>query len=208
MNRLAVALIVVASRHTLLAQAKPAGDKNLPARATIAAAEEEGAAYPRGPALGHVSAAFAGRPIGTAMRKCVSGPSRRTEQDPLRAAAFWYMPTTIRSGDFVIGGQIGGTTPPSAGRESKIWWVPYNNPHENSTTLLVRGARLDHPGDTIRYAQPDHAWPAGRIWRPATRDGPETEAFFPSGIALPRPGRWLLIATAGDDWGCFILTAA
>jgi len=77
--------------------------------------------------------------------------------------------------------------------------VPFHNPEEYKTTLLVRGARLGAPGDTIRYEQPDDAWPTS---------GLKSDSFFPSGITIPHAGRWLLIATAGDDWGCFILTAA
>jgi hypothetical protein len=177
---------------------KPVADKHLPVRETIAAAEAEGATYPRGPIREHGPAAFAGKPIGTAERKCTSGPSTAVAAGKLAGFDFSYTPMGIRSGDFVIAGQIGAGRPPSAGRQSKISWLPYHNPHEHSTPLVVRGARLGHPGDTIRYTQPEHAWPRGQS---------ETEVFFPSGIELPRPGRWLLIAAAGDDWGCFILTA-
>jgi hypothetical protein len=185
--------------HVALAQrGRLAADKRLPVRETVAAAETEGAAYPRGPAREHDPVVFAGNPIGTPERKCTSGPSTDVAAGKSAGFDFSYTPVGIRSGDFVIGGQIGAGTPPGAGRQSKIWWAPYHNPHEHFTPLVVRGARLGHPGDTIRYMQPNHAWP-GR--------GPETDAFFPSGIELPRPGRWLLIATAGDDWGCFILTA-
>ena len=35
---------------------------------------------------------------------------------------------------------------------------------------------------------------------------PNSPAFFPSLVALPRGGTWLLIATGGPNWGCFILT--
>jgi hypothetical protein len=82
------------------------------------------------------------------------------------------------------------------GHQSKIWCVPYHNPLDHSTSLIVRGARLGHSGDTIRYKQAGIAYNVLK-----------TDAFFPSGLLLPRAGTWLLIATAGADWGCFVLTA-
>jgi len=160
--------------------------ETLPIRHTVEEAEREGADYPRGATPAHRQTLFAGSPVGTAERKCVPGPT------PELAVS------EIRSGDFVIGGQIGGWRTATAGRQSKIWWVPYHNPFEHATKLLVRGARLGAASDTVRFTQPDWAWPSG---------GLKTDSFFPSGVTLPTTGMWLLIATAGDDWGCFILRA-
>lgn len=183
-----LAVVLLGAGGALPAQSRRGALEPLPIRTTITEAEAEGMTFPRGPAREHSPTAFAGRLPGTADRKCV---------DPLRVDLA-FMPNQIRSGDFVIGGQIGGSMPPTGGHGSKVWWVPYHNPYEFSTTLLVRGVRIDHPSDTIRLVRPDYAWPVG---------GPKTDSFFPSGLFLPNPGRWLLVATAGDDWGCSILVA-
>lgn len=34
------------------------------------------------------------------------------------------------------------------------------------------------------------------------------DLFYPSAIHLPRPGAWLIVATAGKQWGCFALSLA
>jgi hypothetical protein len=174
--------------QSLFAQsATPVAIKPLPVRETIADAEAEGATFPHGPPREHTSTIFARQSPGTVERKCVNGASTDMPWQPMQ----------IRSGDFVIGGQVGAGVPLNVGRQSKVWWVPYHDPFEFPSKLLVRGARLGAPGDTIRYEQPDYAWPS---------PGVKTDSFFPSGITIPRAGRWLLIATAGDDWGCFILS--
>lgn len=192
MNRLALCVIIVASARASVAQStRRVAATTQPVRETVADAEAEGAVYPHGPRREHGPTQFAGR--GPAERTCTNGPT----------TVSIAVPWVISSGDFVIGGQLGGYSPPNVGRQSKIWWVPYHNPEEYGTTLLVRGAHLGVRGDTTRYEQPDDAWPSAGF-------GPgralKSDAFFPSGVTLPHAGRWLLIATAGDDWGCFILS--
>ena len=198
--RVAFAMIVVASGGALLAQStKP--NKPLPIRETVVAAEAEGAAYPHDVAPDHPPKAFATRPPGTTERKCTNGPPTDLGIQSMMQ---------VRSGDFIIGGQVGAGMPASAGRQSKIWWAPYHNPETYGTTLVVRGAHLGVPGDTFRYEQPHDAWPApafGRIDTTTTAER-KRDSFFPSGITIPRAGKWLLIATAGDDWGCFILSTS
>jgi hypothetical protein len=201
-SRLALAMIVAMSHTRGLAQSATPALKTLPIRTTVADAEAEGAKFPRGPRSEHPPAAFALTQPGTTERKCTNGPPTPTE---FGIAA---TPTAIRSGDFIIGGLIGGGQAANVGLQSKIWWAPYHNPHDYGTTLLVRAARLGASSDTFRYVQPDHAWPASGGWlRPPPKSDAEKDSFFPSGIRFPQGGRWLLIATAGDDWGCFILPA-
>jgi hypothetical protein len=199
-HRIAVAMIVVTSGGALFAQSNKA-DKSLPIRESVADAEAEGAAYPHGAAPEHPPKGFAARPPGTSERKCINGPATDLGFQPMMQ---------IRSGDFIIGGQVGVGMPASAGRQSKIWWAPYHNPETYGTTLLVRGAHLGVPGDTFRYEQLHDAWPAPAFGRVQTTSDSERkrDSFFPSGITIPHAGRWLLVATAGDDWGCFILPAA
>jgi hypothetical protein len=198
-NRIAFAMIVVASGDALLAQSIKSNTR-LPIRVTVADAEAEGATYPHGAAPEHPPTGFASRPPGATDRRCTNGP----------ATDVGFQPMQIRSGEFIIGGQVGAGFPASAGRQSKIWWAPYHNPETYGTTLLVRGAHLGVPGDTFRFEQPHDAWPAPAFGRLETTTASERkrDSFFPSGITIPHAGRWLLIATAGDDWGCFILPAA
>jgi hypothetical protein len=202
MNRFSLGVVVVASAQVLAAQSiRPvATHKQLPVRETVADAEAEGATFPHGSTRERGPTVWGGRT--PARRTCTLGPTTvlmsKPSEDRLDDLAIdsqrrWE----IRSGDFIIGGQIGGDRPPRVGWQSKIWWAPYHNPEEYKTKLVVRGARLGVRGDTIRYEQAIAATPRG---------GAKTDSFFPSGLAIPRAGRWLLIATAGDDWGCFILS--
>jgi hypothetical protein len=198
-----VSLFAVLSPHSLAGQSdRPLSKARLPVRETIADAEAEGASYPRDRAPEHVPTMFGAQYPGTGARKCTSGP--QTVGVRGSQVLLGYQPTAIRSGEFIIGGQVGAGSPANVGWQSKIWWAPYHNPFEYGTKLLVRGARLGHPGDTIRYERPDYAVPASGLL-PTRTSGKKTDSFFPSGITLPRSGRWLLIATAGDDWGCFII---
>jgi hypothetical protein len=159
----------------------------------VAAAEAEGAGFPR-----HTES--------------------RTNSYP-RSCAIGYDLGPARSGEFSIGGNLGGvpasnrglaeliTQPGSAamraGHVGKVWWAP-DHQSRDMPPLVVRGRSLSNSRDTVRYSSTNIAWPV----QPGAKPLPESarKYFFPSGITIPAPGRWLLVATSGDNWGCFILT--
>jgi hypothetical protein len=108
----------------------------------------------------------------------------------------------VRSGEFVIGGQLGGAYRlndeinaklGAPGLIRKIWWTPL---HFASVmpALVVSGRKLGVPSDTLQFLSSRIAWNS------------DSEYFFPSGFRIPSAGRWLLVASSGPNWGCFILT--
>jgi hypothetical protein len=138
-------------------------------------AEDEGARYLDGPIPATIPQQVAGFAAGTDERRCV----RATNFGP------------VRSGQFLIGGQLADTAAAPAGTDRKVWWMPVTN-QRNMPPLIVRGRNIDHLADTVYFS---------------TERIAESEGFFwPTGINLPTGGRWLLIATSGTNWGCFILT--
>jgi hypothetical protein len=144
----------------------------------VAAAEADGAAYPR-IQLSEVRQ--------TSPRTCVVGHE-------LGPAA---------SGKFTIGGNLSGSASMQAGRQGKIWWAPAHYA-ANMQPLVVRGRSLTTPSDTLRFTTSKIAWPV----TPGAAPMPPADRkyFFPSGITIPHAGRWLLIATSGRNWGCFVVT--
>lgn len=108
------------------------------------------------------------------------------------------------SGEFTIGGMLGDGNPLHAGRVGKIWWRPARA-SATMPPLTVRGRNLSNLRDTVRFATSTIAWPVVRTGQ--TTPVERREYFFPSGFSVPTPGRWLVIATSGDNWGCFIVTA-
>jgi hypothetical protein len=156
-----------------------------PIPTTIQQAEHEGAIFPRGDTQTPPPPGFdTEKTIGTADRRCVEFTERLST-------------VRGRSGEFVVSGEIGALM---VAREGKVSWTPFHDPASAHATLLVRGSRLDHPGITSRFVSANYALPA-------TANGSVTRdhAFYPSSFSLPSPGRWLLVATSGDDWGCFIV---
>jgi hypothetical protein len=104
-----------------------------------------------------------------------------------------------RSGEFETGAQISAL---KAGQAGKVWWNPLHNPQPGKAALIVRSTRLDQPEITSRFVSSRYAYPVDK-------DGHahlEKYAFYPTGFSLPSAGRWLLIATSANDWGCFIVT--
>jgi hypothetical protein len=90
-----------------------------------------------------------------------------------------------------------------AGRPGKVWWAPLHYAAD-MPPLVVRGRNSTTPGDTVWYTTSNVAWP---VTPGAPRVPPaERKYFFPSGITLPTAGHWVLIATSGSNWGCFIVT--
>ncbi|HUE90345.1 MAG TPA: hypothetical protein VMO26_30035 [Vicinamibacterales bacterium] len=170
-----------------MAQATPIPSGNTVAE-IIAAAERQGQAFSRYETPQEPTPVLATHRRGSAERRCVEG--------------FEFGP--VRSGEFVIGGQLAGSRMMTAGRRGKVWWAPLNHSLD-MPPLVVRGRNLSSRTDTVHYSTPDVAWPVtpGALPIPEAR----REYFFPSGISLPTRGRWLLIATSGSNWGCFIISA-
>ena len=158
---------------------------------TIQAAEAEGAIYPRGARPPNVPRGFTGPMSGTAERKCVVPPPDSLSGD------------SLRSGEFVLRGGIGRSTGPmgyALGRARKLMWMPLHNPYvyPTRTGLLVRGVRLGHPSDTLRLTVARAVYPGITL--------KYIEAGYPSGFHFRSAGEWLMVATSGRDWGCFLLT--
>ena len=109
------------------------------------------------------------------------------------------------SGEFTIGGNISDQSPLAPGRVGKIWWRPRHN-GVSMPPLLVRGRNLESPKDTIRWTTDNRAYPIALPGAVVPIE--KREYFFPSGFMLPTRGHWLVVATSGENWGCFILTAA
>ena len=150
---------------------------------SVGAAEKEGTTHPRGAPPASLGPSFEpGGNEGTAERKCVEFP-------------VGIQPANRRSGEIIVGGSIGAL---KAGEEGKVWWAPLHDPAGAKSTLVVRSARLDAANKTSLFTSKDYAWPIA--------PGGREHAFFPSGFGLPESGHWLLTATSGDDWGCFIVT--
>lgn len=156
--------------------------RNAPIRLTVGDAEAEGAAWVRRsePTFQPVTGG-ADHWVDSGSRECVAVESAGP----------------IRAGDFVIGGEILRST---VGRQVRIWWEPMH-PAE-SFSLVVRGARLSPAPDTLRYGNP--GWAIGG----SPSLGAVGPIFYASGFTFPSSGRWLLIATSGPDWGCFIVTTS
>ena len=190
-NRIAWSLLLgclIASAAAALG-AKLVGP-TLAAQRLVEAAEQEGARFPRGnpqappPTFGS---------MGTAERKCVEFPPN------VDSKWAFHHPVSRRSGEFETGALISAL---KAGQAGKVWWNPLHKPQPGKAALIVRGIRLDQPRITSRFVSSRYAYPV-------TKDGHahmEKYAFYPTGFSLPSAGRWLLIATSANDWGCFIVT--
>ncbi len=164
--------------------------KTLSAYRIVQAAEQEGAAFPHAIAQAPPRTL---RSMGTAARKCVEFPRNVDSKWAFHHAV------SRRSGEFETGALISAL---KAGQAGKVWWNPLHKPRPAEATLIVRGTRLDQPAITSRFVSTRYAYPV-------TKDGHahlEEYAFYPTGFSLPSPGRWLLVATSEDDWGCFIVS--
>lgn len=175
-TRLNRASLLVSTAVALSALAPRLSAQTLLIPASTAAAEREGASYRR-----------------------IAGSSDATP----RTCSLPWVSAPARSGEFKIGGQTSPAFPLKAGQRGKIWWSPIHYA-KDMPPLLVRGRNLTTIKDTVRFTLSDIAFPVpgngARV--------PESQRtyFFPSGTTLPTPGRWLVIATSGSNWGCFVLT--
>jgi hypothetical protein len=154
---------------------------------TVAAAEAEAASFPHDPTPVVLPAAYVSRTFdGSVERRCVQ---------PVTATS---LPASLRSGEMILRGYAG----PRAGqRGNKMLWMPLHDPGRNPTTLIIRGARFDHPSDTLRQMITTERGPARQVGHP-------NSFGFPSTVIFPTSGRWLVVANDNHDWGCFILDVA
>jgi len=151
---------------------------------SIEVAEAEATTYPSSTPPDPLPAIFAEEDrVGTADRKCVETNDN----------------SEARSGEFIAGSF---KDYPASWREGhgKMWWVPLHTPGSNwypsyINSLVIRATRLDQSGENTTFSSSALAW----------TEGPSRATFFPTDIHLPTEGLWMLVATAGPDWGCFIL---
>jgi hypothetical protein len=69
----------------------------------------------------------------------------------------------------------------------------------HGTPLVLRAVRIGHPADSVRFSS------AGLV-HGEEATGPTYG--YPSEVLFPNAGQWLVLATAEDDWGCFVLDVA
>jgi hypothetical protein len=96
----------------------------------------------------------------------------------------------LRSGDFVARSISFGWD--KTYEQAKIPLTPRHLDIRDATVRLDL-TRIDPPGE-LRTAQ----FPM----RNMTGGGPR---FYASAPVFPTPGRWMIIATAGTNWGCFVI---
>lgn len=75
--------------------------------------------------------------------------------------------------------------------KAKLALIP-SFPHAIGSGLSVRVTRIDPPGETLQFEVLSLA-----------KSG-ETQ-LFPTRPTFPTPGKWLIVAAAGVNWGCFVI---
>jgi hypothetical protein len=158
--------------------------------ATVVDAEAEGAAFPHDPVPAVLPAAYHARSFGGSIeRRCV-----QSERDSL-----WAATPSLRSGEMIVRGYLGLQ---AGDRGNKMLWMPLHDPGNRPISLVIRGARVGHPSDTLRQTI------AAR--RVARQMGHRDSFGMPTTVRFPAAGQWLVVADDGDghDWGCFMLNVA
>jgi hypothetical protein len=149
-------------------------------------AEAEGVRFARGAAPARMASAFQGLFRGSADRRCVKPYTEGVLDVSPRAVS------PLRSGEFIVGyGALIANFP------TKIVWMPLHNPSDYPDTLRIRAVRLGHPGDSLRVSVSYWGW-----------SGTRANSGYVSGMSFPFAGTWLVVTTAGNDWGCFQLSVA
>ncbi len=181
---LAGALMIATTTHVGRAQ-------NIPA--TVREAEAQGADFAHAAAQVVQQPYFSDFPFGgTAERRCVAAAAY---------VAHTSMPNgSLRSGDFIV---QGGFSKASWGgfqavKEQKVLWLPLHG-SSSRIPLVVRAARIDNPADSVRFRVEGLAYEPGSSGR---------LYGYPSLVSFPSAGQWVIVATAGNDWGCFVLDVA
>lgn len=93
------------------------------------------------------------------------------------------------SGDFEVRGFDNYAWSWYRGVSKLTWWPKYPRVGD---TLTVRVVRADQRADTAVFK-----------FRGPVRVGGNRPYMYPSDVRVPRPGPWVMVATAGANWGCF-----
>ena len=150
---------------------------------TSAAAEAEGSLFARDSG-GVALARWVARPSrGTVQRRCTA-PSAGSDSAPTGA---------LRSGEFAVRTWLTVHDGFHVNEKNKALWLPLHPRTTSPTPLLVRAVRVGHAADSLRQTVGGLA-------------NSRTEFGYPSTLSFPVPGQWLVVATAGADWGCFVFT--
>ena len=152
--------------------------------ASVEVAEAEGASYRRAMSPVYMPSVFSEQFGGTTERKCVASSTNATNG-------------SLRSGEMILRSRLSGPWGLKANRDHKILWRPLHNPFEYRDTLVIRAVRIDNAADSMRLSVPEWVYPS---------KFEKQESGFASLVRFPTAGSWLVIATAGTDWGCFVLT--
>jgi hypothetical protein len=149
-----------------------------PVPTTVDAAEAAGAKHPK--AQGTQPAMYADA-FGPTDRRCVDADGAATNR-------------TARSGEFVAGPFnppvfMGNPRGPQ-GAQRKVWWTPRQG--TAMPPLQLRAAKLDSPGVTVNWTLPSVA-------------RANQEDFYNTFIRFPEVGKWIVVVTAGNNWGCFLI---
>jgi hypothetical protein len=203
MNRSSLAILLAACG---LARLNAQGITPLPMLRSVAEAETEGRAFPRGPAaIDSIRVPmFANATRGTAERRCVDLTRDTVRNMDPKAPS-------VRFGDFSVNGNVGAT---EAGQKYKMWWNQLHHV-ENGTPMVVRSTRIDAaatPADTSRYFEERPVYPAYRLSPDeAARTGRTFTSppipYYMTSWGVPTVGTWLVVATAANDWGCMVIRA-
>ena len=147
---------------------------------SIATAEAEGARYPRlapgDTATNPLFLSAEGKL--TVARRCVEASGESNN---------------VRTGDFMFGPLAKYSSVWNSGY-GKMYFVPFHGTVATAEKLTVRAARLDGKADAIVLEIPLIGHAVGAL----------THLGYPSGLRLPTAGKWMIVANAGNNWGCLI----
>jgi hypothetical protein len=100
----------------------------------------------------------------------------------------------VQSGDFIVGSFRFFASHWQLNRARKLWWMPrYLSTGQLRSPLLVQANGLDRPGGVTTYRREALVRGNGGLY------------FFNTDFGLPEAGKWLLVATSGPNWGCFVV---
>lgn len=151
---------------------------------SVAEAESSGRRFPRSAGPVEFSALMQSKVVvGTSARRCVAVGKANAAQ----------------SGDFIVVSLRHFADEWRRGILAKTTWVTAHRARiGRPMRLTVRASRLDPPDVSYIFvgAETTYSWAATLLMRFGWSRG----AFIP----LPTAGKWLLVATVAQDWGCFV----